>query len=299
MHTATDHRLTRILVLAALAALCLLVLTVLISLPYFNPNEDPEPTVPNFTQEPTAEPTQEPTEAPTEDPTEALLDLPLNPFGSFDFQFEGRYLKCLRSECRTGIDVSSHQQTIDWTQVKASGVDFAMVRIGYRGYGTGKLVIDEFADNNIRGALDAGLDVGVYFFSQALNVEEAKEEAAFVLDAVKDYKLTMPIVYDWESVSDETARTNGMDADTLTACSLAFLQDIEAAGYDTMLYFNRHQAQYQLHLDQLGDYDFWLAMYNLRMNYPYAIKMWQYTNRGSVPGIAGHTDINILFTDAG
>lgn len=298
MQTATTNRLTKILVLAALAALCLLVAMTLICLPYFYPGEAPAPTTPP-TQAPTTPPTEEPTEAPTEEPTEPLLDLPLNPFGKFDFQFRGRYLKCLKSRCRTGVDVSSHQKQIDWAQVKASGVEFAMVRLGYRGYGSGKLVLDNYADANIRGAAEAGLDVGVYFFSQALTVEEAREEAAFVLEALKKYELTMPVVYDWETVEDEDARTKDMNADTLTACSLAFLEAIEEAGYDTMLYFNRHQAQYLLHLEQFRDYDFWLAMYTPRMDYPYAMKMWQYTNRGQVPGIEGHADINILFTDAG
>lgn len=298
MQTATINRLTTILILAALASLCLLVVMGLVCLPYFHPDEAVEQTIPATLPE-TQAPTQEPTEEPTEAPTEPLLDLPLNPFGKFDFQFRGRYLKCLKSQCRTGVDVSAHQQDIDWAKVKASGVEFAMVRLGYRGYGSGKLVLDEYADANIRGAAQAGLDVGVYFFSQAITVEEAREEAAFVLEALEEYELTMPVVYDWETVDNENARTKDMNADMLTACSLAFLEEIEKAGYETMLYFNRHQAQYLLHLEQFRDYDFWLAMYTPRMDYPYAMKMWQYTNRGQVPGIEGYADINILFTDAG
>ena len=296
---AKKGSLTKILLIAALAVLALLVVMTALCLPYFD-QEDPEPlsTQASETQSSTETSTEAPTEAPTE-PLPILLDLPENPYGHLDFQFEGRYLKCLRTETITGIDVSSHQQEIDWEKVKASGVDFAMVRIGYRGYESGKLVIDPYADANLVGAANAGLDVGVYFFSQALTVEEAEEEVAFVLEAIRDYELTMPVVYDWETVSDEDARTHGMDARTLTDCSLAFLRAIEEAGYKTMLYFNSHQGDHLLYLEELKDYDFWLAMYTKRMDYPYSVKMWQYTNKGRVPGIEGYADINILFPEVG
>ena len=292
--TAKTGRLTKVLLIIAAAVLALLVVMTALCLPYFRPE-------PETLAAPTAT-TQSPTEEPTVPPTEPEPTLPppdANPYGPLDFQFEGRYLKCLRTETITGIDVSAHQQDIDWEQVKAAGVDFAMVRIGYRGYESGKMVIDPYADANLVGAAAAGLDVGVYFFSQATSVEEAQEEAAFVLDAIKDYELTMPIVYDWETVSDEDARTHGMDARTLTDCSLAFLQGIEAAGYKPMLYFNSYQGRHMLHLDELKDYEFWLAMYTHRMDFPYKMKMWQYTDKGRVPGIAGNTDINIYFPEVG
>ncbi|MBP3674181.1 MAG: hypothetical protein J6J18_10185 [Oscillospiraceae bacterium] len=297
--TAPKGRLTKILLITALAVLALLVVITAVCLPYFE--EEPQ-TLEAPTQSPTQAPTDEPTEIPTEAPTEPGPTLPppeANPYGHLDFQYDGRYLKCLRTETITGIDVSAHQQEIDWEQVKASGVDFVMVRIGYRGYESGKLVIDPYADGNLVGAAAAGLDVGVYFFSQALSVEEAEEEAAFVLEAIKDYELTMPIVYDWETVSDEDARTHGMDARTLTDCSLAFMKAIEEAGYTPMLYFNSHQSEYLLHLEELKDYDFWLAMYTNRMDFPYKTKMWQYTNKGKVPGIEGYTDINVYFPEVG
>ena len=297
--TAPKGRLTKILLITALAVLALLVVITAVCLPYFE--EEPQ-ILEAPTQSPTQAPTDEPTETPTEAPTEPGPALPppeANPYGHLDFQYDGRYLKCLRTETITGIDVSAHQQEIDWEQVKASGVDFVMVRIGYRGYESGKLVIDPYADGNLVGAAAAGLDVGVYFFSQALSVEEAEEEAAFVLEAIKDYELTMPIVYDWETVSDEDARTHGMDARTLTDCSLAFMKAIEEAGYTPMLYFNSHQSEYLLHLEELKDYDFWLAMYTNRMDFPYKMKMWQYTNKGKVPGIEGYTDINVYFPEVG
>lgn len=250
---------------------------------------------------PAAPPTAPPTQAPTAPPTEPEPTLPppeANPFGHLDFQYEGRYLKLRHGESITGIDVSSWQKKIDWEQVKASGVEFAMIRLGYRGYEKGTLSMDRYAIANLDGAIAAGLDVGVYFFSQALTPEEAEEEAYYVVENLKPYEefITMPVVYDWEHVSDEDARSADMrDPDILTDCTLAFLQTVEAAGYRPMVYFNRTQSWKYLNLEELKDYEFWLAAYTQRMDFPYKIKMWQYTNTGEVPGIEGNCDINIYF----
>ena len=241
------------------------------------------------------EPTAAPTEISTEpSPTEPPADP--NPYGVNDFQYEGGYLKLADGTSITGIDVSIHQGDIDWEQVKASGVEFAMIRLGYRGYQTGDIVEDANFRANLEGASAAGLDVGVYFFSQAVSVEEAEEEARFVLDTLDGFALSMPVVYDWEYI-DEEARTAQMDRRTLTDCSLAFLERIEDAGYRPMLYFNAAQQRDLLYLRELNQYDFWLALYTGRMTYPYKIKMWQYTCTGSVPGIETDCDINIFFPD--
>jgi GH25 family lysozyme M1 (1,4-beta-N-acetylmuramidase) len=248
-------------------------------------------------------PTEPPTLPPTEPPTEPPPTLPPpeeNPFGDLDFQYEGRYLKLRGGRSLTGIDVSHWQNDIDWEQVRDSGVDFAMIRLGYRGYEQGGLSLDSYAIANLDGAIAAGLQVGVYFFSQALTPEEAEEEAYFVVEELEDYKefITMPVVFDWEHVSSANARTANMrDPDILTDCTLAFLQTIEAAGYTPMVYFNRTQSWKYLNLEELTDYDFWLAAYTQRMDFPYKIKMWQYTCKGSVPGVTGDCDINIYFPD--
>lgn len=199
-------------------------------------------------------------------------------------------------ESVTGIDVSVYQGEIDWNLVKESGVEFAMIRLGFRGYETGAIQEDGNFRINLEGASAAGLDVGVYFFSQAVSVEEAEEEAQFVLDTLDGAELTMPVVYDWEYISAE-ARTADVDRRTLTDCSLAFLEKIEDAGYQPMLYFNWIQQRDMLYLRELNSYDFWLALYSDRMTYPYKIKMWQYTCTGTVPGIEGSCDINIFFPD--
>lgn len=301
METAAPERsrMTAALILAAVIVAIMAGTMLFVARPWVPaPVPETQPPTAAPTQPPTEPPTEEPTEPPTEpEPTEPPTDL--NPYGIFDFQYAGRYLKLLEGESITGIDVSAHQQEVDWVQVKESGVEFVMIRLGYRGYGeAGTLNEDKYARENLKGAAAAGLDIGVYFFSQAISVEEALEEADFVLEMLNGMELAMPVVYDWEFVSD-TARTAGMDRRTLTDCSLAFLGKIEEAGYEPMLYFNTNQARKLLYLQELEQYDFWLALYSHRMTFPYKIKMWQYTCTGSVPGITGNCDINIYFPDPG
>lgn len=286
-----SSRLTLVLIMIALALAVALIVVTIFSLPnILNQEQKPVPTEP-------------PTEAPTLPPTEPIPTLPPpeeNPFDHLDFQYEGRYLKLRDGESRTGIDVSHWQKEIDWEQVKESGVEFAMIRLGYRGYEKGGIGLDTYATKNLDGAIAAGLDVGVYFFSQALTPQEAEEEAYFVVNQLEPYAehITMPVVFDWEHVTDEDARTADMrDPDILTDCTITFLQTIEAAGYEPMVYFNRTQSWKYLNLEEVKDYEFWLAAYTQRMKFPYKIKMWQYTNTGKVPGVEGDCDINIYFPD--
>jgi GH25 family lysozyme M1 (1,4-beta-N-acetylmuramidase) len=228
--------------------------------------------------------------APETEPT--LPALEANPYLAEDFEYDGAYLRCNVANARLGVDVSEHQSVIDWAQVKEAGFEFAMVRVGYRGYTEGKLFADSSFENHLKGAREAGLDVGVYFFSQALTPKEAKEEAAFVLKALKRKQLDLPVVFDWEYVSDDV-RTGIMNGRTLTDCAIAFCEAVEAKGYDAMVYFNQDQAKNMYRLEELTDYDFWLAMYSDQMDFPYRVEMWQYTEEGSVPGIEGNTDINL------
>lgn len=293
METAipAKSRTTGRLILVILILAAVLAAMIFMCRPYFGGNAE---TVPP-TAAPMLAPTDPPTEPPTEpEPTEPPADP--NPYGLYDFQFEGKYLKLLEGESITGIDVSHYQGVIDWQKVKESGVEFVMIRLGYRGYSVGGIMEDPNFAANFQGAKDAGLDVGVYFFSQAVSVEEAVEEAEFVLGKLNGAELQMPIVYDWEYISD-TARTANVDRRTLTDCSLAFLQKVEEAGYWPMLYFNTLQSRKLLHLDELNQYDFWLALYSHRMTFPYKIKMWQYTSEGRVPGIEGNCDINVFFPE--
>lgn len=297
METAEKKKMRPEILLGIVAAFSavLLVVTILLCLPYFGKEKKLD--IPQYTPT-TEEPVTEETEPTTLPQTDLSLPPPAaNPYDRNDFQYdENNFLYCLAGDSVAGIDVSAHQQEIDWELVAASGIEFAYIRVAYRGYGReGRLVEDPYARDNIEGALAAGLDVGVYIFSQALNVEEALEEAEFLLEIIEGYDITLPVVYDWEQVAVETARTNDMDARTLTDCTLAFCRRVEEAGYAPMVYFNISQSRKLMFLPELTDYPFWLAWYSDRMIYPYKVKMWQYTDSGSIPGIEGPVDMNIWF----
>ena len=238
-------------------------------------------------------PATTPTVAPT---TETTLPPPTeNAFTPLDFGYEGDYLTCLTAPSMLGVDVSSYQRDVDWEKVKEAGVEFAMLRAGFRGYGqSGILKEDSTVRKNYENATAAGLRVGVYFFSQATSVEEAQEEANFLLEIIGDWELSMPVAYDWECLADDY-RTVGVDSRTVTDCAIAFCEVIEEAGFNAMVYFNPSQSRTDMHLEELVDYGFWLAMYSESMNYAYQVDMWQYTNQGDVPGIKGKADINLYF----
>ena len=228
--------------------------------------------------------------------TEATLPPPpSNPYGPEDFIMDGDKVTLKTGTAVMGIDVSTWQGNINWEKVKTAGVDFVMIRLGYRGTSVGSVFADDTAVKNYEGATKAGIKVGGYFFSQAITEEEAIEEANFVLDMIKDWDIQMPIVFDWEFMGED-ARTYQMDARLLTDCTKAFCDTIRDAGYDPMIYFNVNQGNKLLFLEELVEYKFWLAMYESEMVYPYKIDMWQYTQTGSVSGIAGDVDMNIFFT---
>jgi len=198
------------------------------------------------------------------------------------------------AEGKIGIDVSAYQGDIDWKKVADSGVEFAMIRCGYRGYSKGVIVEDKSFNENIKGALNAGLEVGVYFFSQATNVWEAQEEADYVLEAISGYDVTYPVAFDWEFITGNSqARTNNMEPDDLTRCAGAFCDMVAQAGYTPVIYFNQDLGYLGYELDKLTDYSFWLAEYNDNPSFYYHFDLWQYTHRGSVPGIEGSVDLNL------
>lgn len=299
-------RIEWVLGLIALLAAALLACTVILAMPYFPKDEDPQSILQSQHQadDPIVLPTRPPAEEtmPEEEtgPTQpATIPPESNPYDKYDFQYNQKnYLLCTRQASFPGIDVSSYQGDINWKKVAASGIRYAIVRLGYRGYGTGKMVEDEKALQNLEGARAAGLKVGAYFFSQALNTKEVDEEIDFMLDILGDFQLDMPIILDWEYISAE-ARTANMDARTLTDCQLHFCETMTELGYQPMLYFNWHQARNLLYLNELEAYPFWLALYQDRMTFPYHVEMWQYTCTGRVPGIQGDVDINVYMPRVG
>ncbi|MBR2047375.1 MAG: glycoside hydrolase family 25 protein [Oscillospiraceae bacterium] len=228
--------------------------------------------------------------------TRPVSRIPENPYGPEDFTYENGLLTCTAGAALPGVDVSAHQGAVDWELVRESGIQFAMIRLGYRGYTNGGIYYDEYARDNLRGAREAGLEIGAYFYSQALTVEEAREEARLCLEVLEGMPLELPVVYDWEYVSQE-ARTGQMDRQTLTDCARAFCDAIEASGYEAMIYFNPALTESLLDLEALTDYDWWLAMYSGEMTFPHAVEMWQYTASGTIPGIEGDVDVNLLFVE--
>ena len=195
-----------------------------------------------------------------------------------------------------GIDVSKYQGNIDWKAVKADGVSYAFIRAGLRGYGaSGMISSDPYCEKNLKGASEAGVDIGVYFYSQAISKAEAIEEAEFVLDAIEGYEIKYPIVFDLEEVAAEGARTAGMTAQQITEVTIAFCERIKQAGYTPMIYGNIDWMAEHLILSELTEYDKWFAQYFNKPFFPYEFQIWQYTASGKVDGIKGNVDLNLCF----
>ncbi len=208
---------------------------------------------------------------------------------------ELQYMQGEKVISHKGIDVSYHQGEIDWKKVAEDGVEFAVLRVGLRGYGTGKVAVDTQFENNIKGALANDIKVGVYFYSQSVNEEEVMEEARLVLEQIAPYKVTGPVVYDAERV--DGARTSELTRKERTDMAVTFCEVVKEAGYRPMIYLNMDVAFTMLELERLEDYDKWLAHYGTEMYYPYDYKMWQYSQTGTVAGIKGDVDLNISFED--
>ena len=190
-----------------------------------------------------------------------------------------------------GMDVSKFQGEIDWEKAKAAGIDFAIIRCGYRGYGSGALVEDSTYRRNIQGAINAGLRVGVYFYSQAINEAEAVEEASMVLSLVSGYSLPLGVYYDTESVGG--GRANALSAAERTACAVAFCETIRSAGYSAGVYSYASWFYNALNFANISKYNIWIAQYRDTLSFSYKHNIWQYTGSGSVKGISKPVDMNI------
>lgn len=214
-----------------------------------------------------------------------------------DSRFEQGYV------IRKGIDVSVHQGTIDWEKVKAAGIEFAFVRVGARGYGEkGAFSTSETKyKENIEGALAAGIKVGVYIFSQALNEEEAIEEAQYAIDRIKGYEVTLPVVMDYEYASGSDGEVGRLynaklSKEQATQNCLAFCKYVENAGYKAMVYANQSFLKNQLNADEISEnYKIWLAHYTSKTEYTGTYNFWQYTDKGRVEGIAGNVDMDYWY----
>jgi len=221
-----------------------------------------------------------------------LEGVPVNEYAAEAFRVDDAgYLRY--ADAPLGVDVSSYQGEIDWEWAAASGVSFAMIRAGLRGYTRGGIMADTMFERNITGARAAGLDVGVYFFSQAISVAEAEEEADVLLGLIEGYDVTYPVVFDWETIGDAAARTNGIGSLEVTRFARAFCERVAGAGYQPMVYFNLDQGYLAYRLDELTDYLFWLAEYQEQPGFYYRYDFLQFTHKGSVAGIEGAVDLDL------
>ena len=196
-------------------------------------------------------------------------------------------------DVRLGVDVSFYQGEIDWEAAAADGVEFAMIRCGYRGSETGAMVVDEQFENNIKGATEAGIDVGVYFFSQSTGAIEAAEEANFVLELIEGWELEMPVAFDWEPLSG--SRAEDIDRDELTASAVVFCEMIQDAGYTPAVYLYRYTGYYEYELERLADYDLWVGALGDWPDFYYEHLLWQFSITGQIDGIPADVDLDYQF----
>lgn len=208
-----------------------------------------------------------------------------------------KYVEDGKSISFLGVDISKYQGDVDFYQLKDAGIDFVMLRVGARGYGSGQIMMDEYFETNIQKAADAGLDIGVYFYSQALTVEEAVEEANVVIQSLEGYTLQYPVAFDMEYVENDTARVEALSRADKTTVTKAFLDTIQSAGYRTMIYGNKEWLIKRIDLSKLKDYDIWLSQQKDIPDYPYKFSMWQYTTSAEIQGIDGYANLNICFID--
>ena len=193
-----------------------------------------------------------------------------------------------------GIDVSKWQKEIDWDKVKNEGVDFAIIRCGYRGSVTGSLVEDPYFEQNIKGARAAGIKVGVYFFTQAVNEVEAVEEASMVISLVRDYELQYPVFIDTEGAGGN-GRADSLNVEERTAVCEAFCTTVKNAGLEAGVYASRNWYNNKLTAGTLESYAIWLAEYRSVPLYQGYYQMWQYTSKGKINGINGNVDLNVSY----
>ena len=207
---------------------------------------------------------------------------------------ENTDLQFAKGGAKLGIDVSKWNKTIDWDEVKDAGIEFAIIRCGYRGASSGALILDPMYEKNIRGAIEAEIPVGVYFFTQAVDEVEAVEEASAVISLIEEYDVDYPVFLDSESTGG-TGRADGLETDERTKIHKAFLETIAAAGYETGIYGSRNWLNDQVDMEELSSYKTWLAEYAEVPEYDGYYHMWQYTSKGTVDGIDTNVDLNLCY----
>ena len=196
-----------------------------------------------------------------------------------------------------GVDISSNQGNVDFDKLKKAGCNYCMIKVGARGYASGKIVMDENFEKNLEEAEKAKLNIGVYFCSQAVTKDEVREEAEVLLDAIEDFDINYPVVFVMENIEDDMARIEALETRERTNFARIFMDEIEDAGYKPMFYGNKEWLMTMLDLEELEDREVWLAQNGDKPDYPYEFTMWQYETEGSVNGIDGDVALSISFKD--
>ena len=208
-----------------------------------------------------------------------------------------RYLENGKKISYVGVDLSKQNGDVNFASMKAAGVDYVMIRLGSRGYTTGQITLDENFKENIEGAIEAQLDVGIYFYSQAVSQDEAVQEANFVVQNLEPYRahVKYPVAFNMGFVSNDKSRIEGLGREDKTAVTVSFLDAVRAAGYVPMIYGDKEWLIKEVDLTKLQDYDVWLSQEEEIPDYPYRYAMWQYNTDGVLNGIDGGADLNICF----
>lgn len=219
------------------------------------------------------------------------VEPPRNTYRADAFYRDGDFLRYGDSDHMVGIDVSVHQGVIDWQKVADAGVEFAILRIGYRGSTVGELYQDEQFEYNFKHAKNAGIQIGVYFFSQAVTAEEATEEAEYVCSLLEGRTIDLPVYFDWELLD---GRAENISQIPLTDCAVAFCDEMQAQGYRAGVYFNKSFGYDYFDLTKLQNYDLWLAEYNDVPTFRYHFDCLQYTDSAHIDGIESPVDLDLL-----
>ena len=229
--------------------------------------------------------------------------IPIHSYDSEGFEIEDGFMAYYDEEgnkiSHVGVDLSYHNESVDWDELADSPIEFVMLRCGYRGYTEGGIIEDEKFREYAEEANAHGLDLGVYFFTQAINEQEAISEANHVIKLIEEYDISYPVAFDTEYVSDEEARTNQAELtreDRSKIC-IAFCERIKEAGYYPIIYASENWIRRQLDIEMLTDYDIWAPQYLDENDFMYDFTIWQYTESGSAPGVEGPCDLNISMVD--
>lgn len=227
----------------------------------------------------------------------------LNSYKTENFRIDNGFMAYFNDDgekiSHLGCDLSYHNGDVNFEELAAAGCEFVMLRVGYRGYSEGGLVKDERFDEYATQAQNAGLKIGVYFFTQAVTAQEAVDEAEFTLEAIQDYEISYPVAFDTEYIDDESARTNTSEIteELRTEICTAFCERIREEGYYPIIYASENWFRRSLDVESLKQYEFWAPQYLEENDFLYDFTIWQYTDSGNIPGVSGEVDLDISMVD--